>query len=284
MTQRSRRFTFTQFDMDFNFEKLEDESSYLVRGRETCPTTQKLHWQGYVEFDNPRTITSIIRKLKKSHVEIAKSSAAANKNYCTKEQDGIVETGIMSLPQGMRTDLVGLCDLIKDKPNITKRELIEVNPATWARNYRALQEIQDIYSTPRDWVTTVIYIWGPSGVGKTRLAMNDGATKVWFKSDFFSGYGGEDTVLFDDVDKWTFFKNRNTLLELLDRYPYRINVKGGSVNWRPKKVYITSNYPPNVTFDCSVVVDSAGIIDPAVERRITTITHLENVIEEGEIL
>jgi len=271
MTQRSRRFCFTMFDMEFNYDKLKKEASYLVTGKETCPTTQKSHDQGYVEFDTQRTLSSVIKKLNRSHVEIAKGSGAENRTYCLKGGDPGIEMGTMTKVQGHRTDLDGLLTQLILKPELTSKELIEMNPAMWARNYKAIAVIKDVYSKPRDWLTEVVYIWGPSGTGKTRYAMELGATKVWFKSDFFSGYDGESIVLFDDVDKWTFHKNRNVLLELLDRYAYRINIKGGSMNWAPRKIFITSNFPPVITFEGEI----EGRIDPAISRRISNVIELE---------
>lgn len=35
---------------------------------------------------------------------------------------------------------------------------------------------------------------------------------------------------------------RDEFLLITDRYPHKINVKGGWRNWKPRKIYITTNY------------------------------------------
>lgn len=262
----SRRFAFTQFKLDYDYKKL-GNYSYIIVGLETCPTTGKQHHQGYVEYKSAKDVNSIAKKLDHAHVEKAKGNSTSNIEYCSKEKNIVLQEGEATKGQGARTDLEGMITAIKENPNIKKKDLIELNPGAFARNYRALDIIKDVYEEQRNWVPEVIYIYGKSGVGKTRMAMEAGATKVKFKHGFFDGYNGEETVVFDDVDEWTFFKERNTLLELLDRYPYRINIKGGSRNWAPRKIYITSNFEPSKTFAFS----DTGEIDPAVARRISQV-------------
>lgn len=270
MNSRARRFAFTQYDLEFEYEKL-GNVNYLIVGLETCPSTGRKHHQGYVEFNSQRTKQSVIKKLNKCHVEIAKGNSKENIKYCKKEGHIVLETGEPTA-QGKRMDLEAIVNEIQENPDISTKELIDINPGAFCRNYRALEIVKDQYEPKRDWVPEVHYIWGPSGSGKTRTALEAGATKVWFKDGFFSGYEGQDTVLLDDVDEWTFFRNRNVLLELLDRYAYRINVKGGSRNWKPRTIYITSNFPASVTF----CFGHSGVCDPAIKRRITFLTHLND--------
>lgn len=265
MGERKYRFCFTQFKLDYNYEKL-GNCRYLIVGDETCPTTGRKHHQGYVEFHTARTKRSVSKRLDNAHVKICDGDAQQNIIYCSKEKV-IIECGTPG-EQGRRTDLESVVEEIRVNPNISTRELIEMNPGQWCRNYRALEIVKSTYEEKRNWVTEVIYIYGPSGCGKTRTAIDAGATKVYFRGGFFDGYMGEDMVLFDDVDRWTFFKNRQVLLELLDRYPYNINIKGGSRNWKPRTIFITSNYPPEETFG------EEGVLDAAIGRRLTEIRNL----------
>lgn len=262
-TLKSREF-YTEFHYRNNV-------SYLVLGKETCPTTGKEHWQGLVIFKNEKSVDTVRKALPGVHVERCRKSELANERYCKKDGDWI-EIGLAPSGQGKRNDLKKIIDMVKT--GISDKEIcedIELAP-TWGRNYRALAEIRTMFEVERNWVTEVHYIYGEAGCGKSRLAYEAGATFVEVVGRrFINGYNGEDVVCFDDVDKDT-FPSRGQLLKLMDRYPYKIDIKGGSRNWKPRVIYMTSNFPPEETF-YSIPYDDA------VKRRITKITHLQKIEE-----
>lgn len=270
---QSTGWTFTNFDMDFDYSKFkEDPELFLIYGLEQCPDTGRMHHQGYIRLKKKCGFGKIKEALPGMHIEQAKGSPKQNIDYCSK--DGKITVIGELKKQGERTDLSAFMKAVYENPSMGKKEMIELSPETWARNYRALEVYRSVYEEKRNWVPEVYYIWGPTNTGKTRHAVEAGATKVWFKNNFFSGYDGEDIVLFDDIDKWTFLHNRNVLLEILDRYAYSINIKGGERNWKPKIIYITSNFSPEMTFDN----------DAAVMRRLTQITHLTLTEVKQEVM
>ena len=55
---------------------------------------------------------------------------------------------------------------------------------------------------------------------------------------------------------------RSLFLQITDRYPMTVNIKGGSANWAPKQLFFTSNHDPNKWY----TVDDNDQ-DPAVKRR-----------------
>jgi hypothetical protein len=62
--------------------------SFLIVGKEICPKTKKLHWQGYLET----LIRLSFRRMKTilgptAHIETARKGALANVRYCTKGND-----------------------------------------------------------------------------------------------------------------------------------------------------------------------------------------------------
>lgn len=63
---------------------------------------------------------------------------------------------------------------------------------------------------------------------------------------WFDGYEGQENVLFDDFHGGVF--KLPYLLKLLDRYPMRVPVKGGFVQWKPRRIFITSNIDPDLWF------------------------------------
>ena len=93
----------------------------------------------------------------------------------------------------------------------------------------------------------VSVLWGRTGCGKTkgvydlmaekneRIYKLDGGNNIWW-----DGYMGEKTILIDDFYGWIKF---GFLLNILDVYPLRLEVKGGFTYACWTQVYITSNKP-----------------------------------------
>lgn len=77
---------------------------------------------------------------------------------------------------------------------------------------------------------------------------------------WFDGYEGQDDVLMDDYQ--CSMLDREFFLRLLDRYPMQVPVKGGFVEWRPKRIIITSNHNPIDWY-----ASEQNICDAAVQRR-----------------
>lgn len=92
------------------------------------------------------------------------------------------------------------------------------------------------------------WYWGDTGTGKSKKAYEGlDSDQVLFiaKSGqqlWFDGYRGQRRVVFDDFRKdWCTF---HYLLQLLDRYPIDVPVKGGFVPWRPGEIVITCPQHP----------------------------------------
>lgn len=94
----------------------------------------------------------------------------------------------------------------------------------------------------------VEWLFGPTGSGKTRYAVEHAEEDYWISSDFvwFDGYVGQKTAILDDFRagalKFEF------LLRLLDWYPVFVQVKGGYAVWCPKLIFITAPARPEEVF------------------------------------
>jgi len=244
---RARRWAFTNFNLKETYDHDILKDSYIIIGLEICPTTKKKHHQGYVEFAEGITFSTLKQRLPKAKIKEAYKGKEANIKYCSKDGNIILERGTRK-EQGKRNDLKEIMEEIIENPRADLMDIIKKKPDTWARNYRAIDILRNLCEEKRNWVTECIYIWGEAGCGKSRYCIEKGATKVYIdRNGYFSGYNGEDVVLFDDIDEHTFENHRQVFLEMTDRYPYIINVKGGNRNWKPKIIYFTSNYPPEET-------------------------------------
>lgn len=267
-TQKYRSFAFTDYECDETFYAGLTNVDYLVFGEEICPTTGRTHWQGFIHYHNPRSYESIRKIFKPRHIEVAHGTPQENRAYCVKDGKIIQENGTIP-KQGRRKDL----EEIKDKIDTghTDVEISNDYFSTWLQWHRALDRYRDLKEPRRNWKTKVTWIWGPTGTGKTYKAINNGATPISIVNGFVIGYKGEDIVVFDDFDTQTI--SRAAWLTLTDRYPCTINVKGAERNWKPREIYVTSNFDPDFIFPN----------DAACKRRIDEIIHLTEPFTPPEI-
>lgn len=271
MEQKFREFAFTNYDRKFDYESIK-HVKYMIVGKEVCPSTGKKHHQGFISFINPRSFKSVKKELIGFHIESTKKCALANIRYCEKEGNLHYEYGNRPIGQGTRTDMQEVFKKIEE--GAKDIDIAKEYPNKWIFHHKAFDRYRNMIEDKRDWVTKLYYIWGNSGTGKTKYAIEKGAIIVNFthsgSSYFIQGYEGEDIILFDDVDERTFSNHRSIFLQLTDRYPLKVNIKGGERNWKPRKIFITSNYPPCVVFPNKDMND----VDAAVQRRITKIIKL----------
>lgn len=98
---KSKRWCFTCWDFN-SVMWWKAHKMHLVRvmvvGREVCPTTKKLHFQGYIEFAKEYELSSVKRIWldNETHWEIAKENENACIKYCAKEGDLIINHNVLS--------------------------------------------------------------------------------------------------------------------------------------------------------------------------------------------
>lgn len=252
----SRRWLGTIYNENYDDElsrisKL-DHVRYVIGQLEECPTTGKLHIQCYVELDSPRKFQYF--KSGASHWEKAKGSPAQCIEYCSKEETRVhppLEFGERKT-QGARTDLEEVKGLLDSGASI--KDVAQSHFKEYCKYRHAFNEYLVLTRQSRDWEMEVYILWGKSGSGKTRavydrarsedlsvfpLAQNNGGTIWW------DGYIGQDIVLIDDFYGWI---KISYMLKLMDRYPMNVQVKGGTVPFCSKIIYITSNTEPELWY------------------------------------
>ena len=216
---------------------------YMIVGVETCPKTDKIHYQGYISYKNAKTFKQTKKwfKLDRIHIEEAKGNDFHNQTYCSKDGNLLMEIG-EPIKQGKRSDIQVAKDIVKETQSMSK-VLEEVN------NYQACRhaELYLKYNEKKRPVAPieVIWIYGSSGKGKTRKVYDDNKdvdiyTPVNYK--WWEGYDGHKVVLIDDMRRD--FCKFHELIKMLDIYPFRVETKGGSRQVQFNKIYITAPYSP----------------------------------------
>lgn len=214
---------------------------YLIFGREIGKSGTK-HLQGYIEFSVRKEFTTVCKINPRIHWENRRGSSLQASDYCKKDGD-FVEIGKLSTPQqGKRTDLDELKEAAMES-NDLRGIVME------CKNLQQIRFVEKIYEYKKDNGQRDIEVYwyhGYAGTGKTRaVAKKTDGLDVYWKNDsskWWDGYCGEEIVVFDDLDIEEYgFRN---LLRLMDRYPLRVQVKGGYRQFLCKKLYITCPYNP----------------------------------------
>jgi len=222
---------------------------YIIVGKERGDNGTP-HLQGFVQFSSQRRLNGVKKVLgsQRFHLEIARGTPAESKAYCSKEDITPYEFG-NPIGQGQRTDMESFrADVLS---GVSSRTLVENHFSYMLRYHRGLAFIRGIIAEPRSWRTQCIYVHGLTGSGKSRWVQED-AIKLcqqsvcWLPDASLKWFDGYETntkgVVLDEFDGAA---NLTYLLRILDRYPLKVPVKGGFVEWNPRIVWITSQYPPS---------------------------------------
>lgn len=145
--------------------------------------------------------------------------------------------------------------------------------------YKDLDKIQRIRSMYRDAIfkkiwrdLNVVYIFGKSGVGKSRSVMDKyGYENVFRVTNYknpFDGYDGQDVVAFEEFRSSLKYDD---MLKYLDGYPLLLPARFADKQACYTKVFIISNIPPNEQY-----FDVHGENIRAFWRRVHEIRHFVN--------
>lgn len=275
--QRTKQWCFTlnnyteeeQKQIDFAVDR--EDVVYMCYGEERG-TEGTPHLQGYFELSRKLVLSSVrkLAGLERAHFEPRRGSQNQAIEYCRK--DGrFVEFGNRQRP-GRRSDLDDVRKRIDAGASL--KEIAESNFSVFLQYRKGLQHYMGFQILPRSWITENTVLWGNTGTGKTRWVHDQVTTGTLYiyagsnpDSPWFDGYEGNESVLFDDFRGYSTLKFE-FLLRLLDRYAMQVPVKGGFVEWCPRKIYITSNVPPLEWYP------SIGDITPLL-RRLHKVKHVD---------
>lgn len=237
---------------------------------ERCPRTNREHVQGYLCANKPCSFPTFKHVLGLDvHLERMRGTSAECVAYCTKTETRIsdpVTIGLLPDPDGRRSAVPlqdAMCAVRSGKSEL---HISMKYPTVWAVYRTRLLEFASLLRPERSWKTKLYVYWGPTGTGKTWLA-HKLAPRAYIHTNtpWFDGYVGQDAAIFDDFNEEVIA--RDAFLRLFDRYPMSVPIKGGFVQWTPRRCFITTNYNPDRFY--------SGC--PAVARRIDGTFGFENV-------
>jgi len=260
---RSYCFTLNNYSEPERVAITEVDCHYLIFGEEVGESGTP-HLQGYINYNDAKSLKACQKLIPRAHWEVTKGNPIQASDYCKK--DGVYfEKGKLPVP-GKRNDIQIVRDQVK--AGATMADVIES-----ATSYQAIKIAETIFKyheKPRDFKPIVKWYYGATGTGKSRKAYEEmpEAYTCMSTGQWFEGYDGHPQVIIDDM-RGDFLKFHE-LLRLLDRYPMRIQCKGGSRQFLAREIIITSCNHPRETF--STREDIEQLI-----RRIDVITEFKKL-------
>lgn len=246
-SKKSQTFMSSSFQLTMNqVEVFDDVRDYIenlksfqygIACQEEAPSTGHKHIHMFVQF--VRTVRLSLNKLMGSHVEKCRGSPQQNVAYIKKDGNIIWEKGEMKKKGGYTIQQV-------KKMDKEKRDQLPV------QLYNIVQKINNeerkrIKGTDYFKGVQVIYIWGESGVGKTKYVIEEIGDKefneIKYDGQFWHGVEEDcDIALYDD---WRDSHMKPAeFINFIDYNRHIMNVKGGSIRNNYKTIYITTVQSP----------------------------------------
>lgn len=218
---------------------LQEECRYLCVGKEVGEECGTPHLHIVLCYENPKSWNALHKKYPRANIQAMEGTPEQARTYCIKDGD-YIERG--ELPkQGKRNDIAEVKEAVEK--GATMRELCMT-----ARNYQSLRVAECMmkyFEQPRNEEVYIEYYYGATASGKTRMAYEKFHGQDYYvvtADKWFEGYDGQKNVIWDEFrdDSIPYRK----LLQLTDRYQYRVECKGGSRQFKGTHIIFTSSFHP----------------------------------------
>ena len=212
------------------------------------------HWQFVVGYSSPKRLVHLRSTIAASgHYELTRSAAA--RAYVVKDDTAVAGTKFLYGGAPMRRNEP--TDWESVWTNATTGDLSGIPADVRVRCFNQLLRIGSTHCRPAAMDRSTRVYWGISGSGKvtrhtivtpfqTHLAYQEasaGGLLPYFKdpcTKWWDGYQGNECVV---VDEFRGQIGVSHLLRWLDKYPCRVETKGGSLPLCATRFWITSNIP-----------------------------------------
>jgi hypothetical protein len=162
---------------------------------------------------------------------------------CCKKESNFLENGEKN-NQGERTDLIKIRDEIQE--GLTQRELLLKYEVT-SSQLKVVDRYYTYLEPKRKSKPNIYWIHGSTGSGKTKYVY-DNFKDIYEKDStkWWDQYDQNETILIDNFRPCQF--KFDALLRILDRYPKRLEIKGGFRQLNSKNIIMTTPKDPKTTF------------------------------------
>lgn len=280
--KKTHKWCFTYFD--YEGEKITNlENNPHVRygfyGKEIAPKTGRPHLQGWLIIEYTVRWKWMREQFPGIYCIAMRGTEASNWKYCSKDGDWF-EWGTPPKKKGERSDLKIARELAKQRKPL--HEIAEVCGYQATRHAELMMKsvIQTQQRKLGPEGLTVIWVYGPTGSGKTHWALERMRKETGREDDdlvyksppmittFWVGYQGEEYVILDDIRGTQV--PMNYLTQWLDPYKCIINIKHGHAYSMAKVVIVTTLSHPSTFYEFTTE-DSDQLV-----RRCKEIVYLPN--------
>ena len=240
-------FTINNYTDD-DLPVLSPSVKYIIYGREIAPKTGTPHLQGYCQLTKKLRCKGVSKLFPRASLIAAKGDLLSNQTYCKKEDPDFVELGTPTPSANEQRKLtreetcVEIRDLHKSKA-LSPDEILYRYPA----HGKDVDLLKRLRHTKRSVAPRVLYFYGPTGHGKTtttRLAIEATYLSSYVKapaSNWWDGYDQEDVVILEEFQSCF---PLNIFKVLLDRTPFKVEIKGSHLWFNSLYVILLSNTAP----------------------------------------
>ncbi|AXH74297.1 MAG: helicase [Cressdnaviricota sp.] len=249
---------------------LQDMSSKILMGRETCPSTMKVHCQAAIVLKTPLRRTGLTTKLvelnscfKGTHLEPMAGSWESNIAYCTKEK-------LFYMTPEVKSAVVRRNEAFEEFSRTGNAQVVlaEMGHRWCVLNAQRLETSRSMYhglfSTKRTEAPVVVWLYGLTGTRKTTFAMNyikdlkdespddtrtakspfmsPPASSVKDSRVWWTGLSDQRVAVLDDLRPESF--PHSLFLRLADRTECVVEIKGASVSFISSVLFVTTPEPP----------------------------------------
>ena len=248
------------------------------------------HVQAFIEFSKKKRFSYVRRRMDDNgiggcHLENCHGRVNGI-NYCRKEDTrtegpftNLSDYELDQAGQGRRRDLEKLKADIEDGKS--RLNIAQTHFSAFLMYNNGITKYQQLLQRPRDFKTKVLYLEGEPGTGKSRLALNIGKLMrkpqredgdIYYKNSgkWWDHYENDTTVIWDDFRGCDY--RLSELLKLMDRYPYKVENKGGMLEFNSTLLILTSNVMFNLLYHSG---------NEPIKRRIDLYLHVVSYEREG---
>ncbi len=239
------------------------DTTYFVMGKEVGESGTP-HIQGYVEMRSKKRFSYMKDSCHATARWAARNGTAQQAaDYCKKDGDFEEGGDISASNQGHRTDLEEAAEALRTRQ---LSDVAESFPTVYIKFHRGLQMYKNVLQSKEAKAAPKVYVfWGPTGTGKS-FKVREMSPDCFFTSNakWYDGYDGTSDICFDDFSGQITINN---FLRLIDRYEVAVETKGGTLHFKPKRIFITSHFDPETWYE-AIGGNSRW---PEIERRCTGI-------------
>ncbi len=226
-----------------------DPSGHLIRylnmQEEIAPDTGTPHLQGYMECNRAITMTALKRALTLNglHLEQRHGSQLQAIVYCNKDESRAPDGRQWAI--GLKKRETKAVQMVID--NEPMREIALEHPNDYVRHFRGFTALRNVIALPRTWQMEILIFVGRTGTGKSYSAYHDypeAYTAPWPHKHgvwWWPSYDGQETVILDEFRHQIPF---GKMLQILDRYTFTVQCKGGNIAFTSRRIVFTTNIEP----------------------------------------